>query len=159
MKIIQLLPALIFLLSSLVISKGDVPNSPLSTSGEVRHAGSEVPLADAEGKSSLVFVGLLEILGNFDLADEGVASYRNTKIKIISVLKGELKDKSEIQVGIFPRLVYGKGFEATPKVGSTYIFFVKTDNGNRYEAIKLLEATDDNIAKVKALIDAAPASK
>ena len=45
--------------------------------------------------------------------------------------------------------------EQLPKVGNTYIFFVKKiahPDPDPYRAIKLLPATDDNIAKVKALI-------
>jgi len=45
-----------------------------------------------------------------------------------------------------------------PESGNSYIFFVRK-NGSEFAVLKLLPATDANIAKVKALIAAAPAPK
>jgi hypothetical protein len=52
--------------------------------------------------------------------------------------------------------------EETPTVGNSYIFFVVTvihPDPDPYKAHKILPATEDNIAKVKALIAAAPTDK
>lgn len=49
-----------------------------------------------------------------------------------------------------------------PKYGNSYIFFVNRNysgSDNPFTALKLLPATDDNIAKVKKLIATASASK
>ena len=53
----------------------------------------------------------------------------------------------------------GEYHETFPKVGESDIFFVnnKDTNPNHYTVVKLLAATDDNIAMVKKLIAQIPA--
>ena len=82
--------------------------------------------------------------------------YRDTQIKITSYLKGTLEANSQAQVDIIVRKVYPIGWEATPKAGSSYIFFIKKIDGNEYEAIKILDATEDNIKNVIELIAGTP---
>ena len=159
MRILFTLFLVIILPFRLTIAQDSVPYSPLSKSGEKRHAGSQLALFDAQQKSSLIFVGQLEVLGNFDLTDAGVTAYRDAKVKITSFLKGALDGSNEIKITIIVMKVHPIGWEFTPTVGSSYIFFAKKNKGNKYEAIKLLEATDANITAIKNLIATSPSSK
>ncbi|MCE0482915.1 MAG: hypothetical protein LV479_01600, partial [Methylacidiphilales bacterium] len=79
------------------------------------------------------------------------------KIKVLQVIRGSVEGQVTISFKI-----RGGLHEQPPQEGDTYIFFAhkNTEPGwDNYTVLKLLPATDDNIAKVKALIAAAPAPK
>ncbi|MDB4793750.1 hypothetical protein OAG63_01825, partial [Methylacidiphilales bacterium] len=89
----------------------------------------------------------------------GRAAYHGVQVKILQVLRGAADTQVTVTLyATFEENVH----EQPPKINGTYIFLAhkNTEVGwDQYTVLKLLPATDDNIAKVKALITAAPASK
>ncbi len=89
---------------------------------------------------------------------ESMMSFHQIKIEASQVMKGSFDGRSLVNVGVFAG-------EEIPKAGGTYIFFeAKTiyapdqENAPDHELVtKLVPATDDNIARVKALIAQVPA--
>jgi hypothetical protein len=74
------------------------------------------------------------------------------KINVLHVLKGN--ETGNLKV-VFRVILGSKDTEAEPNLGDSYIIILYDHQMIR----KLLPATDDNIAKVRALIAAAPAGK
>ena len=101
-----------------------------------------------------MFIGQIIAKGPVILTEPGV-SYRGYTVKVATLLKGALA--GEIHVSLDVRND-GRAVEVIPRVGENYIFFVIL-KASEIIVVKLLPATDANIAKVKALIAAAPAPK
>jgi len=107
----------------------------------VKLPGSRVKSEEAALHSSAVFVG--------KVTNEGVrgpyfniyyTEISNLQITVLQVLRGSSPNPVALSLNV-------AGNEAMPKTGNTYIFFVQKPT-----ALKLLPATDDNIAMVKKLV-------
>ena len=111
-------------------------------------------------KADAVFVGQITRLGSSNLKELGVAVYRGVQVTASQILRGSLDPQSTFTLRVM--MLSTRSTENPPTVGSSYIFFVKRDDASKdstYTVLKLLPATNDNIAKIKALIAAAPAAK
>jgi hypothetical protein len=141
---------LILIIAPSVAAVGDTTSAalPLQYSGSGKKAGDIVATCDA------IFVGQIIAKGPVILTKPGASTHGYT-VKVATLLKGTLA--GEIQVSLDVRND-GRVVEVIPHVGENYIFFAMLKAGEVI-AVKLLPATDANIAKVKALIAAAPAPK
>ena len=122
---------------------------------ELKLSGSEKKTKDIINKSDIIFIGQIITKGWVDAASPGMNS-RGFTISIKTVLKGQVD--SEVRVTLYVKN-NGRIIEAVPQIGQSYIFFVKQGANQQLIVLKLLPPTDENIAKVKALIAAAPSSK
>jgi hypothetical protein len=117
-------------------------------------SGSTLKSEDIATKVDIVFVGEITDPGLTLPTSPGMASYNGIQVKVIQFLRGSFNAQTiTIKLDIL-----AANREEPPKVGAQYILFVKKD-GNRFTALKLLPSTDDQIAKVKALIAATPLPK
>jgi hypothetical protein len=123
--------------------------------------GSLLKAEDIIGKSDAIFKGRITRLFGHSFAATSLTGRTNyiVKVQALDIYKGTIDSLINIDLLI----EFGpQAGEKWPELNHTYIFFVtmKTqDNHNSIDALKLIDATDANIAKVKALIAAAPASK
>ena len=124
-------------------------------------SGSTFKSEDVLAKADVVFVGTITEAGSEVLlpptAPYAGPLYGGVKVNVLQVLRGSIG--AQVSVSLFTSFVH---HEKLHTVGSSYIFFVKKNAPGQpdpYTALKLLPATGDNIAKVKALIATAPASK
>lgn len=134
--------AVLAVLFSFCIARADTPTL----------IGSSIKTDDAIQKSRVVFVGQLAKLGEPDDSvdhDSLGPEYPQAKVKVLTGLKGTFD--AGVSVGIYPNSILK---EETPKERGVYIFFVKYESNasTPYIVLKLLPATDDNIAMVKKLI-------
>ena len=129
------------------------------TQSESRFTGSNLKSEDVLLKVSAIFIGKITQIGFANTKMEGVLIYRNVQINVLRILRGSLDAKSTFRLDVVPLT----GFrEISPVAGNSYIFFVKRNyegEPDPFIVVKLLPATDNNIARVKALIAAAPASQ
>jgi hypothetical protein len=158
MKIKYLLPLSMWTLFNLVASIQGLKaqNTP---AGEIL-SGSTQKSEDIASKVDAVFVGQVTQIGFAVPEGDATASYPGIRVKILQVLRGSI---SAQVVKVTLRTTWRQDVHETPPtVGSSYIFFVKNKAqgaSDHFTALKLLPATDDNTANVKALIAAAPALK
>jgi len=125
---------------------------PVKAQNEPVLNGSTLKAEDIAAKADAVFVGEIIQMGFPNPSAPGLASY-GTQVKVLQVLRGSVDAQITVTID-----THAMNREEPPKVGTQYIFFVKKE-GDHFKALKLLTATDANIAKVKALIAAAPAPK
>jgi hypothetical protein len=97
------------------------------------------------------------VVGKFiRVRESGAASlngeYYQGQITVLRPLKGNLSGSLEVGFRVIP---VNKDKESEPNLSDSYIIIMSSPGDIR----KLLPATADNIAKVKALIAAVPASK
>jgi hypothetical protein len=118
----------------------DAPNLILS--------GSEKKVDDIVSKSDLIFVGRVASKGFISTAAPGLSGQEPT-VNVTSVLKGQVG--SEVHVTLYVKN-NGRVIEAAPKIGESYIFFVKQGATQQLFVLKLLPATDANIVEIKQLI-------
>ncbi len=104
-----------------------------------------------------IVVAKFTFLGNGGDDAPGSTFYEKAAIEVISSLKGTLS--GDLQAGYTVKLFPPSKKETVPVIGTPYIMFIQPMGPTENEIKKLLPATDDNIAKVKALIAAAPPSK
>jgi hypothetical protein len=122
-------------------------------------SGSSLKSEDIATKVDAIFVGEITAIGFGNTKEKGESSYRGVQVKVLQVLRGAVDTSITVTLYVVGRMDF---HEDPPKVGSSYIFFAKKAGAfekDPYIVLKLLPATDANIAKVKALIAAAPASK
>jgi hypothetical protein len=126
-------------------------------------SGSDVTTEDACLKTDTIFTGQITEIGQPTLRpalrpnrQSDYLTFHGVAIKVIQVLKGT--QESPVSVESFIKATPRDSRESPPKVGIQYIFFTKVFH-EKNTVFKILPATDDNIAKVKALIAAAPAPK
>lgn len=115
-------------------------------------AGSLHPLRDEVISATDVVIGKFLVVKARDTFSSMMGAEYQGQITILQTLKGN--ESGSLEVG-FPVIRGGKNKEAEPNLNDTYIIILVQHQVIR----KLLPATDANIAKVKALIAAAPASK
>jgi len=127
--------------------------------------GGSLKPEEAVSKSDAVFVGEvtdtgIKVMPPPDCPYEGPL-YRGIKIKVLQFLRGSVRD--HVSVALF---VPTMKLVTLHMVGNSYIFFVQTKSQKALDypynclekadttdiAIKLLPATDENIATVKKLI-------
>lgn len=116
-------------------------------------SGSRLKSEDVTTKVDAVFIGEIEEIGFPTTLSPGALTYHGVKVKVLQVLRGSVG--AEVTVTLYAERTSNVR-EQAPKVSGTYIFFIKQTPGWNI-VHKLLPATDDNIAKVKQLIAAAPA--
>ena len=115
--------------------------------------GSQIETKDALTRSDAVFVGELIKLGGAVVARSISPTFLGNDVKVLQVLRGSVEGHILVSISIS-----GPAHEEPPSEGGTYIFFVhKTTEGgglpfSPFGVIKLLPATDANIAEVKKLI-------
>jgi hypothetical protein len=120
-------------------------------------SGSRSKLEDVITKADDIFVGKMLQTGPITVTAPGQIGCSGNKIEVLQTLRGSVNSQITVSFN-----VHYDSHEQLPKVGNTYIFFVKKvihPDPDPYRAIKLLPSTDDNIAKVKALIAATPTGK
>jgi hypothetical protein len=108
-------------------------------------------------ESTDIVIAVFTTLGSPGADATGENDYDGAEIEITSALKGTLSGKLKVFYIVYA--MPGKNQESPPVLGTQYIMFIHQTGPTEYEIKKLLPATDDNIAKIKALIAAAPAGK
>jgi hypothetical protein len=118
-------------------------------------SGSRYKIEDVIQKRVAVFVGKINDLGGSSGRSIGVDVYHRVMVTCLQNLSGHVDTQLKVRLNVsWPD-------EAPPVLNTPYIFVVRKEEGSLsdYDVLKLLPATDDNIAKVKALIAAAPPPK
>ena len=125
------------------IARGD--NAPALT-------GSNAKITDALAQSDAVFVGQVKDIGFGDFKAKGGLMFRGVQVNVLQVLRGAVGASVTVTLGV----VGIAGFhEDPPTTGNSYIFFVLrkgAPEADPYDVLKLLKATDVNIASVKKLV-------
>lgn len=131
--------------------------SAKAQTGEPLLPGSSSKLEKAVSRADIIVVAKLISLGITMPDATAQADYDSAQIQVTQTLRGSPNQNMSVSISVH----YSKGRveEVTPKEGKEYLFLIHTDETNRRDVVKLLSATGDNIAKVKALIAAAPAGK
>ena len=107
--------------------------------------GSRIKTEDAVSKSDAVFIGKITKVGFISVAAPNESSYVGTEVMVSEALKGSSKGRMTVRLHrVYP--------EQALKAGDFDIFFVTGAT-----VLKLLPATDGNIATVKNLIAQLPA--
>ena len=127
------------------VSGSQNPSSGLS--------GSDLKAEDVVVKSDAVFIGnITGVVAGASAKEQGVTTFV-VSVGVTECLRGDVAGQLTASLKVF------MGYrQKPPESGNSYIFFVRK-NGSEFAVLKLLPATDANIAKVKALIAAAPAPK
>jgi len=112
---------------------------------------------DALKESTDIAVAVFTSLGNRGADATGEDDYDQAEIEVVTTLKGNLPGKLKVFYAVLS--MPGKNQESPPVLGTQYIMFIQKLGPTEYEIKKMLPATDDSIAKIKALIAAAPAAK
>jgi hypothetical protein len=104
-------------------------------------------------KVDAIFTGQFVTISEGDFVATGGPTY-GAKVKVLQLLKGTVDPQINVLLHPFSG---GQIHERKPELNHTYIFFVKVLKGdNLSQVVKLMDGTDDRIAKVKALIAPAP---
>jgi hypothetical protein len=125
-------------------STGVVTVSNQSFTGRAIKNEEALELADT------VVVGRIIDLGERDFGAAGQLYYGNVKIEITETIKGSPSTKVTT-VALTVQKIPAQSFEETPKKGDKYILFVKKLNPKALRATKLIEATEENVNKIRAL--------
>jgi hypothetical protein len=142
-----------FLFGILVFSAYAAQNAPSGLPPRIsKLPGDDIKVEDGILKSDVVCAGQITDLGYPNPGATDMVSYR-AKIEIIQTLMGSISSPILAIIKID-----GGKHEDSPINGVSYVFFIKKMPVTN-KVLKLLPATDANIAKVKALIAAAPVSK
>ncbi len=152
-KINLLFICVITICAAPVLSKGDAPTQSSTTA----LSGHEKKNEDLVAVVPDIVVAKFTSLGNGSDDAPGATFYEKAEIEIVSSLKGTLS--GDLQAGYSVKLFPPSKKETVPVIGTPYIMFIQKLGPTEYEIKKLLPATDNDIAKVKALIAAAPAGK
>jgi hypothetical protein len=126
-----------------------------SIDSQVKLSGSSLRSGDLIVKSDVICVGEITTIGSPLSRATGQDTYAGVKIQISQDLKSHIDSPALVEIVVAKEHDLK---EEAPELETSYIFFIKKIPGWNI-VLKLLPATDDNIAKVKALIAAAPAPK
>ena len=123
-----------------------------SASDSRRLPGSTLGVDEAFSKSYTVFVGQFTSFGRSGACGPGETDLYGSKVDATRILKGTYDPKVTVAFAVLSDLG-----ERRPEMPLSYVFFVKKNDGkgvyfDPYAIVKLLPATDDNIAKVRKLI-------
>ena len=108
--------------------------------------GHEENLIDAEKECDIIVIARFITLGSLNLGPLGVTMYERASLAITKTLKGNVSGSIKVLYSI----QYLK--EEQPKIGKDYICFIKAYKSGDLENIKIIEATDDAVGKVTALL-------
>jgi hypothetical protein len=130
---------------------GETPGAVPQTASTGSHMSIETA-----SSADLIFSGKILNLGPRIIGPPNISVYGFISVTVLETYKGA----SDPQLTVAARTKFtGKSFlERIPSINSTYIFFVKRNNGDNI-VLKLIPTNNENIAKTKAVIAAAPASK
>ena|ERR1700734_861270 len=135
------------------VSVRDALNEPHSPIGSSLKSEDLVPRCNA------ILIGTILDMGLASAKSPDRMAFYHVKVSPSQVLFGKVRHTISVTIHVtWDSHVH----EEVPVKGESYIFFLKTGSQegiDPFTVLKLLPATDDNIAKVKALIAAAPASK
>jgi hypothetical protein len=121
--------------------------------------GSSLKIKNAVSKSIAVFVGTVRDLGlkapDPPTTPANGPVYNGVKVKVLKVLKGSVESQASVSLFVDFSI-----HEELHKVESSYIFFVSKNTAtlssiippDSFFVVKLLPATEANIAMVKMLI-------
>ena len=117
--------------------------------------GSATKTAEAVSKADVIFVGKITDEGKETRLPTTVmyvgTAYQRFRIKVLQGVLGSVGSQTSVTL-----IVDSKAGEATPAVGSSYIFFAwgNRETHDPFYASKLLPYSPDTIAKVKKMIEA-----
>jgi len=135
----------------------DVRGDDFNNSQNGQLVGSLLSDQAAVEKSEIIFVGQVLMVGVPSDFSPGLSTVA-VKVKVQTLLKGK-HDLDIVFVGVKVRYK-AKMSEKLPESPKEYIFFATTRTQYRdLQAVKIIPATDESIARIKALIAAAPAPK
>jgi hypothetical protein len=137
---VMFFPSLVCLPSSYAQVDGSKP------SATVNLTGSDFSDEKIITNVGVIFVGKIEKMGLTSVAAPGRAALSRIIVKVIQLLRGSVRDQITVRMDVRD----DRG-EVPPLVGDSYIFFGNKE-GASIGVLKLLPATQDTIAKVKALI-------
>ena len=126
--------------------------NPGAVQAEPKLSGSRFKTEDMALKADAVFVGEITQMGSPTAKMAGAVVYHGVQVKILQVLRGSIDPQSTFTLYVSGTTTF---HEDSPKVGSSYIFFVRKNGPGQpdlYSVLKLLPATDATTAKVKGLI-------
>jgi hypothetical protein len=127
----------------------------MPANNKIGFTGDDIDIKEAISPSKLIFVGSLTNLGKVDLRGKGTFAYDMAVAVVSKIYLGNVESPVKLNIRVRNNAMV---METAPSLDEPYIFIISQKNNHNY-LIKLLPATDDNIAKVKALIAAMPASK
>jgi hypothetical protein len=130
-------------------ASGAAPSASASAANDLPRTGREISLDDALGRSSAVVVGKFTKLGKADVGAPGQSYFDGAEIEISNALSGSMK--GAVPVVYTVQRLPERSAEALPSVGESLIFVIATDGGQT-RAIKMLTATSENVADVKAAL-------
>jgi len=144
----------IAILASSLLTFRAIADTPADSVGSARLTGSQLKSEDLILTADAIWVGKIIKMGSESSYGPNLTMQGN-QAQIIEFLRCDSQSPIEVDIPVD----LGKG-EAKPEAGVPYIFFV-TKNNTRpaawamdpYDAIKLLKATDTNIAEVKRLVN------
>jgi len=115
--------------------------------------GSNLAITDALSQSDFIFIGKIPQMSG-EAASTIRAIYGGVHVNVLRTLRGTLVKQISVSLDVF---MADKG-EEKPKTGSPYIFFVrKTIEAEGDDmALKILPATDNNVAAIKKLVVGLP---
>ena len=149
------------LLLILGIEPLNAQNPPATGPNEsIKLSGSAIKAEDIVLSCDAVCVGEIEDMGlPTNSSTTGLVVYSGIEVKVLQILRGAVEHQIKFTLNTLksPSIQ-----EMPPNFGSSYIFFVNRNSpeaDDPFTALKLLPATDDNIATIKKLIATAPASK
>jgi len=124
--------------------------------GPVRFSGSAVKTESIVASCDAIVVGEVTEPGTSqDQPESPWTVYSGIGVKISQILRGSVDHQIDVTLSTMRSQSFQ---EIPPTFEDSYIFFInKTDTGSDpYQVIKVLPATDENIAVVKKLIAALP---
>jgi hypothetical protein len=122
---------------------GGNSNAPVLSGHEKK--SEDLPMAVTD-----IIIAKFTSLGNENSDSPGASFYEKADIECLSSLKGTLV--GNIQAGYTVHFFPPSERETVPVIGTQYIMFIQKLGPTEYEIKKLLLATEQNVASVKALI-------
>ena len=123
---------------------------PSRQSTPLRFTGSEQKYEEALAKADIVFEGQVNRVGQWAFGPSGETAYNGVRITVSQIFKGSIESPADV----FLYVRHDNVIEAPPETGKAYIFFVR--QLNQKKVLKLVPATDENVAKTKQLIAQSP---
>ena len=147
-NILSIVYSLILFSASTIMA---VSQSTSSSNGSSYITGSPLTLEDAKSRSNLILLGTITNLGYSDFRGKGLLVYGSVTVMASTTYLGTATSSVKVRIGLTRQ-------DEAPVQGTQYLFFISKKEHHNY-VIEFLPSTDDNIAKVKALIASAPATK
>ena len=117
---------------------------------EEHYTGRSVDISEAVGMAQNIVVAVVKDVGAASPGAPGQAYYDNAKIGVVESLRGTLE--GEVTISYTLQTLPEEISEAAPSVGGEYLFFIQTRPDESLRAIKILQATEDNLDCVKAAL-------